>query len=122
MTYLEAKDTNIKNIKDNRTLSTTILNLLKTYRFWRLIFHATGQVEYLHSHSYVKQVREIILKFDNIIIEETITIRSLQEILDYDTNILSDFLNFPAKKEEISVDLIKNLRKYRHGYNLKWNN
>jgi hypothetical protein len=119
MTYLESKDTNIKDIKNNTNLSTTILNLLKTYRFWRLIFHATGQVEYLHSHPYVKQVREIILKFDNIITEESITIRSLQEILEYDTNILFNFFNFSVKKEEISIDLIKNLRKHCHGYILK---
>ena len=81
MTYLEAKDTNIKN---STNLSTIILNILKTYRFWRLIFNATGRVENLHSHPYIKRVQGIIFKFADIIIEKAITIRSLQEILKFD--------------------------------------
>ncbi|PKC52500.1 hypothetical protein RhiirA1_481352, partial [Rhizophagus irregularis] len=116
MTYLEAKD---KIIKNNTNLSAVILKLLENYRFWSLIFNATGLVDNLYSHPYVKQVQGLIFKFDAVILREDITIRSLQEILEYDTKILHPFLNFSAKKEKISEDLIKNLRKNYHGYILK---
>ncbi|RGB27321.1 hypothetical protein C1646_769275 [Rhizophagus diaphanus] len=113
MTYLEAKD---KIIKKNTNLSTVILKLLENYRFWSLIFNATGLVDNLYSHPYVKQVQGLIFKFDAVILREDITIRSLQEILEYDTKILHPFLNLSAEKEKISEDLIKNLRKNYHGY------
>ncbi|CAB4391094.1 unnamed protein product [Rhizophagus irregularis] len=116
MTYLEGKD---KIIKNNTNLSAVILKLLENYRFWSLIFNATGLVDNLYSHPYVKQVQGLIFKFDAVILREDITIRSLQEILEYDTKILHPFLNFSAKKEKISEDLIKNLRKNYHGYILK---
>jgi hypothetical protein len=116
MTYLEAKD---KIIKNNTNLSDVILKLLENYRFWSLIFNATGLVDNLHSHPYVKQVQGLIFKFDDVIIKEDITIRSLQEILEYETKILHPFFNFSFKKEKISEDLIKNLRKNCHGYILK---
>ncbi|RIA83496.1 hypothetical protein C1645_880465, partial [Glomus cerebriforme] len=116
MTYLEAKDTNIKN---NTNLSTKILKLLETYRFWSLIFNATGLVGNLHSHPYVKQVQELIFKFDDVINNEEITIHSIREIFVYDTKILYSFFNFSVKKEKISEDLIKKLRNDCHGYMLK---
>jgi hypothetical protein len=116
MSYLEARD---KIIKNNTNLSVVILKLLENYRFWSLIFNATGLVDNLHSHPYVKQVQGLILKFDDVIIKEDITIHSLQEILVYETKILHPFFNFSSKKEKISEDLIKNLRKNYHGYILK---
>ncbi|POG75640.1 hypothetical protein GLOIN_2v1475340 [Rhizophagus irregularis DAOM 181602=DAOM 197198] len=116
MTYLEAKD---KIIKNNTNLSTVILRLLENYRFWSLIFNATGLVDNLYSHPYVKQVQGLIFKFDAVIIREDITIRSLQEILEYDTEVLYPFLNLSAEKEKISEVLVKNLRKNYHGYILK---
>ncbi|RIA84473.1 hypothetical protein C1645_742305 [Glomus cerebriforme] len=114
MTCLLAKDTNIKN----NTNSAAILNLLKTYRFWSLIFNATGRVEHLHSHPYVEHVQELISKFADDIIEETITIRSLQEIFEYE-DILLDLFNFSDKKEEINIDKMKKLRKNCQNYMLK---
>jgi hypothetical protein len=116
MNHLEAKDTNIKN---STNLSTIILNILKTYRFWRLIFNATGRVENLHSHSYVKHVRGLIIKFADMIIEESITIRSLQEILDIDDDSLINFFNFSVKNEKFGKDVIKRLRQKHRGYVLK---
>ncbi|CAB4467000.1 unnamed protein product [Rhizophagus irregularis] len=116
MTYLEAKD---KIIKNNTNLSAVILRLLENYRFWSLIFNATGLVDNLYSHPYVKQVQGLIFKFDAVILREDITIRSLQEILEYDTRILHPFFNFSAEKEKISEYLIKNLRKNYQGYILK---
>ncbi|GBC08609.1 hypothetical protein RclHR1_08250006 [Rhizophagus clarus] len=116
MTCLETKD---KIIKNNTNLSAIILKLLENYRFWSLIFNATGLIDNLHSHPYVKQVQGLISKFDDVIIKEDITIRSLQEILEYETKILHPFFNFSSTKEKISEDLIKNLRKNYYGYILK---
>ncbi|CAG8743152.1 1640_t:CDS:2, partial [Rhizophagus irregularis] len=65
------------------------------------------------------QVQGLIFKFDAVIIREDITIRSLQEILEYDTEVLYPFLNLSAEKEKISEVLVKNLRKNYHGYILK---
>ena len=91
MGYLEAKDDDIKNLEN---LATTNLNLLQTYRFWKLIFDATGRVENLHSHSYVVKIRKFILDFVEMIIKQEITIRSLQGILEYDDETLYNFFNF----------------------------
>ncbi|CAG8445653.1 14480_t:CDS:2 [Funneliformis caledonium] len=117
MTNLEAKG---DIVKDHTKLSTTILNLLNTFRFWRLIFNATGRVEKLYSHPYVKQVQRYIHEFAKVMIGEDITLRSLNEILKYDTDILHQFFNFSINnKEVISKDLIKKHRKDCHGYLLR---
>ncbi|CAG8497338.1 2070_t:CDS:2 [Funneliformis mosseae] len=117
MTNLEAKG---DIVKDHTKLSTTILNLLNTFRFWRLIFNATGRVEKLYSHPYVKQVQRYIHEFAKVMIGEDITLRSLNEILKYDTDILYQFFNFSINnKEVISKDLIKKHRKDCHGYLLR---
>ncbi|PKK80816.1 hypothetical protein RhiirC2_723487 [Rhizophagus irregularis] len=115
MTYLEAKDTSIKS---STNLSTAILNLLKTYRFWSLIFNATGRVENLHSHPYIKQVQGLVSKFADDVIEKTITIRSLQEIFEYD-DILLNLFNFSDKKEKITMDVTKKLRTNCRSYMMR---
>ncbi|RIB19825.1 hypothetical protein C2G38_2141452 [Gigaspora rosea] len=94
-------------------IASTIIHLLRSAKFWILLLHATGQVERLNKHQYIIQIKDIILKFSDVIKNESISIWSLQELLQYDDEKLYQFFD-SAKKDSNSIILSKDsIRKLR---------
>ncbi|CAG8443124.1 10027_t:CDS:10 [Scutellospora calospora] len=102
-------------ILDDKIASTAI-SLLDSSKFWIFLLHATGHTEQLNKHPYIIQVKSIIFKFSEIIKNETISIRSLQELLQYDNETLYQFFDSAIIKRDsnsviLSKDSISKLRK-----------
>ncbi|CAG8659227.1 35798_t:CDS:2, partial [Racocetra persica] len=102
-------------------ITTTAISLLRSAKFWILLLHATGHVEQLNKHQYVTQAKELILKFSDMIKNESISIRYLQELLQYDNETLYQFFDSAIAKRDsviLSKDNIYNLRKQCESYEL----
>ncbi|CAG8458228.1 27153_t:CDS:2 [Dentiscutata erythropus] len=102
-------------------IASTVIRLLRSAKFWTLLLHATGHVERLNEHQYVIQAKEIIFKFSEIIKTESISIWSLQELLQYNDETLYQFFD-SAKRDSNSIILskegIRKLRKQCESYEL----
>ncbi|RHZ89175.1 hypothetical protein Glove_18g29 [Diversispora epigaea] len=69
------------------------LSLLSGGEFWRVILSARGSVESLNEHYYVLNVRRAISQLGRMIVDETIDIRLLQDLLKYDDEFLLTYFN-----------------------------
>jgi hypothetical protein len=65
------------------------LNILKDFKFWNIILHATGNVAKLNSNPLVKRIKTSISELDN---EKAIDLQLLQQTLEYsDENLFQKF-------------------------------
>ncbi|CAG8479091.1 963_t:CDS:10 [Gigaspora margarita] len=101
-----------QNFSDNFHLS-----LLKFGEFWIQLLKATGSVDKLHSHPQINEVRNAISHLAENLIEESINIYLLQELLKKDDDFLLTYFGFAIMREglsSINKDILTNIReKYR---------
>ncbi|CAB4443214.1 unnamed protein product [Rhizophagus irregularis] len=98
------------------------LSILKASKFWNIILRATGNVAKLNSNPFVKNIKMSINEIAGLLIEKTIDIQLLQQILEYNDEYL--FRHFDAavpKKKKlgdviVSRDEIAKLRKIYNNY------
>lgn len=93
----------LADVSDSNITSTS-LTLLRSSKFWNFILQATGKVSDLNAHPYIRQIKNIINEFIKIIKKNTITIRSLQQLLKYDDESLIRFFNSnDINQEDINI-------------------
>jgi len=101
------------------------LNILGASKFWNIILRATGNVEKLHSNSFVQRVKLSINELSGLLREKTIDIQLLQQILKYsDDHLFKHFDAVVAKKKAlgdviVSQGEIAKLRKLCNDYQLQ---
>ncbi|CAI2166607.1 8415_t:CDS:2 [Funneliformis geosporum] len=94
------------------------LNTLNDRKFWNVILCATGSVENLNLNSYVKHIKASIYELGKLLIERTIDIKSLQQILKYSDEELFKHLN-ATSGVVISLDEIVRVRELCHNFQLQ---
>ncbi|GBB90017.1 hypothetical protein RclHR1_01690002 [Rhizophagus clarus] len=103
------------------------LNILGASKFWNIILRATGNVEKLHSNTFVQRVKMSINELGGLLREKTIDIQLLQQLLKYpDDQLFKHFDAAVAKKKAlgnviISRDEIAKLRELCDNYQLQLN-
>src|SRR5438045_6647893 len=70
------------------------LKILKSSSFWNIILRATGSVANLNSNPFVKRVRASINELAGLLLEKSIDIQLLQQLLKYSDEEL--FQHFDA--------------------------
>src|SRR6266542_3270035 len=100
------------------------LNVLKFSKFWNIILCATGSVEKLHSNPFVKRVKTSIDELGGLLLEKSIDIKSLQQLLKHSDEELFYFFDAAVAKKDVIVtrDEIARIRElcddYQHQYDL----
>ncbi|CAG8490067.1 2405_t:CDS:10 [Cetraspora pellucida] len=101
------------------------LSLFQFAKFWTTIFRAEGHTQKLRSHSYFKEVHEIVIRIATNIKNNTITIRLFQKIFISFVNndkILKDYINSAIENcpEHVVItdEDIEKSRNQCHKYNL----
>ncbi|CAI2163352.1 4918_t:CDS:2 [Funneliformis geosporum] len=84
------------------------LSILRSSKFWNIIFRATGSVAKLHANSYVRHIQISIAELDRILLDYSIDMQLLQEILEYSDEIL--LKHFSTANDEAINDKISTLR------------
>jgi hypothetical protein len=103
------------------------LNILGASKFWNIILRATGNVEKLHSNSFVQRVKMSINELGGLLREKTIDIQLLQQLLKYpDDQLFKHFDAAVAKRKAlgdviVSRDEIAKLRELCNNYQLQLN-
>ncbi|CAG8495506.1 695_t:CDS:10, partial [Dentiscutata erythropus] len=114
--------TRLQNSCDSQTFTENFhLSLLKSGDFWIQLLKATGSVDKLHSHPQIKEVRNAISHLAEILIEESISIDLLQELLKKDDDFLLTYFGFAIMKDDlpsINKDILTNIRKKNQIYGL----
>ncbi|PKY27156.1 hypothetical protein RhiirB3_477801 [Rhizophagus irregularis] len=101
------------------------LNILKASKFWNTILRATGSVAKLISNPFVKNTKTSINELAGFLLEKTIDIQLLQQILEFNDEYL--FRHFDATVAEkkalgdviVSRDEIAKLRKICNNYQIQ---
>ncbi|UZO21060.1 uncharacterized protein OCT59_013464 [Rhizophagus irregularis] len=103
------------------------LDIIKFGKFWILILNATGSVEKLNENSYFKHIQMSTVKINRLLIEKSINIQLLQQLLKYSDEQLFRYLDETIGKKKslgeviVTQGEITNLRKLCHNYELKLN-
>ncbi|CAG8489458.1 2568_t:CDS:2, partial [Dentiscutata heterogama] len=117
--------TRLQNSYDSQTFSENFhLSLLKSGDFWIQLLKATGSVDKLHSHPQITEVRNAISHLAEILIEESISIDLLQELLKKDDDFLLTYFGFAIMKDDLSSinkDILTNIREKNRIYGLGLN-
>jgi hypothetical protein len=101
------------------------LNILKASNFWNIILRATGSVEKLNSNPFVKNIKKSINELAGLLVDKTIDVHLLQQILKYnDEYLFRHFDAAVAKKKAlgdviVSRDEIAKLRKICNNYQIQ---
>src|SRR4051812_15296920 len=82
------------------------LNILKASNFWNIILRATGNVAKLNSNPFVKNTKTSINELAGLLLEKTIDIQLLQEILEYDDGYLFRHFDAAVAKKKALGDVI----------------
>ncbi|CAG8731808.1 27248_t:CDS:2, partial [Dentiscutata erythropus] len=98
--------------KSDSEISSTLLILLRHTKFWNLMLNPTGEVARLKSHPYINHAQNIILSFENILIQESITFLFLQRFLLNQDEVLIRFFN----SERINKSTLTKLRDQCQNY------
>ncbi|PKK71632.1 hypothetical protein RhiirC2_849031 [Rhizophagus irregularis] len=98
------------------------LNILKASKFWNIILRATGSVAKLNSNPFVKNIKTSINELAGFLLEKTIDVQLLRQILKYDDEYLFRHFDAAVDKKKalgdviISRDEIAKLRKIYNNY------
>src|SRR5688572_15647040 len=82
------------------------LNILKDSSFWKIILHATGSVEKLHSNPFVKFIKMTINELAALLLEKMIDVQLLQQILEYSDEKLFQHFDAAVPKKKSLGDVI----------------
>ncbi|GES94841.1 hypothetical protein GLOIN_2v1778799 [Rhizophagus clarus] len=66
------------------------LSILKHSKFWYTILNAIGSVEKFSQNSYLQHIRMSIYELNNLLLEKTINLQLLKQILEYSDDYLSN--------------------------------
>ncbi|PKY17154.1 hypothetical protein RhiirB3_521757 [Rhizophagus irregularis] len=114
--------TRLQNQSTASSDSEHYLNTLKASNFWNIILRANGSVAKLNSNPFVKNTKTYINELAGLLLEKTIDIQLLQQILEYnDEYLFRHFDAAVAKKKAlgdviVSRDEIAKLRKICNNY------
>ncbi|CAB4494066.1 unnamed protein product [Rhizophagus irregularis] len=98
------------------------LNIVKISKFWNIILRATGSVAKLNSNPFVKNIKTSINELAGFLLEKTIDVQLLRQILKYDDEYLFRHFDAAVDKKKalgdviISRDEIAKLRKICNNY------
>ncbi len=98
------------------------LNILKATEFWNIILRATGSVSKLNSNSFVKRTKASINELGGLLLEKTIDMKLLQQLLEYsDEKLFQHFDSAVSKKKNlgdmiVSREEIAKLRRLCENY------
>ncbi|KAF0556640.1 e3 ubiquitin-protein ligase [Gigaspora margarita] len=114
----------IKNIKFSEVESFQ-LSLFQFEKFWMIIFKAKGCTNKLRSHSYFKEICEMMIHLTTSIRNQTIKIRLLRKIFNYFVNdniLLTNYINsaienYPGEYDLITYEIIENNFNQCYEYN-----
>ncbi|GES94812.1 hypothetical protein GLOIN_2v1481157 [Rhizophagus clarus] len=115
---------NRSNLSD---ASEQYLNIIKSMKFWILILNATGSVERLNKNSFFKHIQMSTIKLNRLLLEKSINVQLLQQLLKYSDEQLFQYLDEVIGRKKsldevvVSQDEIEKLRKLCHDYELKLN-
>src|SRR6266542_1325078 len=107
------------------SLSEYHLNILKATRFWNVVLCATGSVLKLHSNPFFKRIKASVNELGGLLLEKTIDIKLLQQLLEYsDEKLFQHFDSAVAKEKNlgdviVSREEIAKLRRLCENYQLK---
>ncbi|GBC14826.2 hypothetical protein GLOIN_2v432849 [Rhizophagus irregularis DAOM 181602=DAOM 197198] len=99
--------------------------ILKYSNFWNIILRATGSVTKLNSNPFMKNIKTSINELAGLLIERTIDLKLLQQILKYDDEYLFRHFDSAVPKKKalgdvvVSRDEIETLRKVYDYYQIK---
>ncbi|RGB33408.1 hypothetical protein C1646_816080 [Rhizophagus diaphanus] len=83
------------------------LNILKTSKFWNIILRATGSVAKLNTNPFVNNIKTSINELAGFLLEKTIDVQLLQQILEYnDEYLFRHFDAAVAKKKVLSLGYV----------------
>ncbi|PKC00365.1 hypothetical protein RhiirA5_505219 [Rhizophagus irregularis] len=114
--------TRLQNQSTASSVSEHYLNALKASNFWNIILRANVNVAKLNSNPFVKNTKTYINELAGLLLEKTIDIQLLQQILEYnDEYLFRHFDAAVAKKKAlgdviVSRDEIAKLRKICNNY------
>ncbi len=94
------------------------LSILKSNQFWITILSATGSVAALHSNSYVQRIKSSVAELDRMLLENTIDMQLLQQILEYSDEVLIQHFKAIIKKDS-EIITFESLRKLYNKYKNK---
>ena len=113
----------IMTILRNQSVGSSHLDNLKANHFWNIILRATGRVEKLNSNLFVKCVKTSISELAGLLIEKTIDVQFLRQVLEYSNEELFQYFNSAAAKEKpfiiITKDEIAKLRMIYNNYQVQ---
>ncbi|PKY29116.1 hypothetical protein RhiirB3_445618 [Rhizophagus irregularis] len=101
------------------------LNIVKISKFWNIILRATGSVAKLNSNPFVKNIKTSINELAGFLLEKTIDVQLLRQILKYDDEYLFRHFDAAVAKKKalgdviISRDEIAKLRKICNNYQIQ---
>ncbi|GBB96188.1 hypothetical protein RclHR1_00270034 [Rhizophagus clarus] len=118
--------TRLQNQSTASNTSEHYLNILKASNFWYIILRATGSVAKLNSNPFIKNTKTSINELAGLLLEKTIDIQLLQQILEEyeDEYLFRHFDAAVAKKKAlgdviVSRDEIAKLRKICNNYQIQ---
>ncbi|CAI2172422.1 14093_t:CDS:2 [Funneliformis geosporum] len=97
-------------LRNQLPISERHLSILKSSQFWITILSATGSNANLRSNSLVQQVQTSIVELDRMLLEKTIDMQLLQQILEYSDDMLSQHFK-AAIKGDREITTFKPFRK-----------
>src|ERR1044072_47271 len=115
MTILQSQST-------KSSASEHYLNILKASKFWNIILRATGSVAKLNSNPFVKNIKTSINELAGFLLEKTIDVQLLRQILKYDDEYLFRHFDAAVAKKKalgdviVSRDEISKLREICNNY------
>jgi hypothetical protein len=110
------------NVSDDA--SEQYINIIKSSKFLILILNSTGSVERINANSYLQHIQMSIVELNRLLLEKTVNLQLLQQLLEYsDEQLFKYFVEISGKKSLshliISRDEIAKLRKLYHDYRLR---
>ncbi|PKC60440.1 hypothetical protein RhiirA1_539838, partial [Rhizophagus irregularis] len=117
--------TRLQNQSTASSASEYYLNTLRASNFWNIILRANGSVAKLISNPFVRNTKTFINELAGLLLEKTIDIQLLQQILEYsDEYLFQHFDAAVAKKKAlgdviVSRDEIAKLRKICNNYQIQ---
>ncbi|GBB98972.1 hypothetical protein RclHR1_03380014 [Rhizophagus clarus] len=121
-------------IQNQMFLSDTLeeyLSIIKSSRFWIIMLNATGNVENLKENPYYRRIKMATIELNRLLLEKTINMRLLQQILDFSDEQLFRYFHDTIGEDNkennffddviISKDEILILRELYNDYEIQLN-
>ncbi|CAG8744707.1 30695_t:CDS:2, partial [Racocetra persica] len=78
--------------------------LLASSKFWVYILKAIGSIESISQHAYVRTTRQAIIQLAGKLLDKSIEMKMLKNILDYDDNNLLDYFSTIDESTQFNIN------------------